>query len=117
MPPVPRVRCTSARRVMSSRRRLRMPPTPKACSPRRASTDPRFISLVGQDAEFILGSKGYDARFPTGGNAKFVQAFSAKWSAPPGALAASAYAAGTVLAEALRRAGTADAVKLRSTLA
>jgi branched-chain amino acid transport system substrate-binding protein len=83
----------------------------------RGSTDPRFISLVGQDAEFILGSKEYDARFPTTGNAKFVQAFSAKWSVPPGALAASAYAAGTVLAEALRRAGTADAVKLRSTLA
>lgn len=83
----------------------------------RASAEPRFISLVGQDAEFILGSKGYDARFPTAGNANFVQAFSAKWSAPPGALAAAAYAAGTVLAAAVRRAGTADAQKLRGVLA
>jgi len=83
----------------------------------RASTDPRFISLVGQDAEFILGSKEYDARFPTAGNANFVQAFSAKWSAPPGALAAAAYAAGTVLAAAVRRAGTVDAPKLRGVLA
>ena len=83
----------------------------------RGSTDPRFISLVGQDAEFILGSKEYDARFPTAGNAKFVQAFSAKWSAPPGALAAAAYAAGTVLAAAVRRAGTVDPPKLRSVLA
>jgi branched-chain amino acid transport system substrate-binding protein len=83
----------------------------------RDSVDPQLLSLVGQDAEFILGSKEYDPRFPTAGNASFVKAFSAKWSAPPGALAAAAYAAGTVLAEALRRTGTADAAKLRSTLA
>lgn len=82
----------------------------------RSSTDPRFIALVGQDAEFILGSKEYDARFPTEGNASFVQAFTAKWSAAPGPLAAQAYAAGTVLAEGLRRAGTADAAKLSATL-
>jgi branched-chain amino acid transport system substrate-binding protein len=83
----------------------------------RGSIDPHFISLVGQDAEFILGSKEYDARFPTAGNAKFVQAFSAKWSAPPGPLAAAAYAAGSVLAAAVRRAGTVDAQKLRGVLA
>ena len=83
----------------------------------RAGAEPRFISLVGQDAEFILGSKEYDPRFPTTGNASFVKAFTAKWSVPPGALAASAYAAGTVLAEALRRAGTVDAPKLRNVLA
>jgi len=83
----------------------------------RSSTDPRFISYVGQDAEFILGSKEYDARFPTEGNAQFVQAFTAKWSAAPGALAAQAYAAGMVLGEALRRAGTVDTAKLRAALA
>jgi ABC-type branched-subunit amino acid transport system substrate-binding protein len=82
----------------------------------RSSNDPRFIALVGQDAEFILGSKEYDARFPTEGNASFVQAFTAKWSVAPGPLAAQAYAAGSVLAEGLRRAGTADAAKLRATL-
>lgn len=83
----------------------------------RSSTDPRFISYVGQDAEFILGTKEYDARFPNEGNARFVEAFKAKFSAPPGPLAAEAYAAGTVLSEALRRAGTADSAKLRATLA
>jgi len=83
----------------------------------RGSIDPHLVSLVGQDAEFILGSKEYDARFPTAGNAKFVQAFSAKWSAPPGPLAAAAYAAGSVLAAAVRRAGTVDAQKLRGVLA
>jgi ABC-type branched-subunit amino acid transport system substrate-binding protein len=82
----------------------------------RSSNDPRFIALVGQDAEFILGSREYDARFPTEGNASFVQAFTAKWSVAPGPLAAQAYAAGSVLAEGLRRAGTVDAAKLRATL-
>src|SRR5207237_1202731 len=51
----------------------------------RAAAEPRFVALVGQDAEFILGSKEYDARFSTAGNAEFVKAFTAKWSAPPGA--------------------------------
>ena len=83
----------------------------------RSSAEPRFVALVGQDAEFTLGSKEYDARFPTAGNAQFVKAFTAKWAEPPGALAASGYAAGTVLVEALRRAGTADGAKLRGTLA
>jgi branched-chain amino acid transport system substrate-binding protein len=83
----------------------------------RASIEPRFVKLVGQDAEFILGSKEYDARFPTAGNADFVKAFTAKWSVAPGALAAAGYAAGTVLAAGVRRAGSVDGQKLRATLA
>jgi len=59
----------------------------------RAAAEPRFVALVGQDAEFILGSKEYDARFSTAGNAEFVKAFTAKWSAPPGAVAAAGYTA------------------------
>src|SRR4051812_2097865 len=83
----------------------------------RNSADPRFVQRVGQDAEFILGSKEYDARFPTPGNESFVKAFSAKWSTIPGPLAAAAYAAGTVLAEGVRRAGTPEGPKLRGVLA
>ena len=83
----------------------------------RDSPDPRFRQRIGQDAEFILGSKEYDARFPTAGNEEFVKAFKAKWSATPGPLAAAAYAAGTVLAEGVRTAGSADSAKLRAALA
>jgi len=83
----------------------------------RNSADPKFVQRVGQDAELILGSKEYDARFPTPGNESFVKAFSAKYSAPPGPLAAAAYAAGAVLVEGLRRAGTAEGPKLRAVLA
>jgi branched-chain amino acid transport system substrate-binding protein len=83
----------------------------------RDSADARFVQRVGQDAEFVLATKEYDARFPTPGNESFVKAFSAKWSSAPGPLAAAAYAAGTVLAEGLRRTGTAEGAKLRAVLA
>jgi branched-chain amino acid transport system substrate-binding protein len=83
----------------------------------RRAGDPRLITLVGQDAEFALGAMEYDPKLRTPGNEKFAAAFTAKWSAPPGYSAAQGYAAGTVLAEAVRRAGTLDQAKLRSMLA
>lgn len=79
--------------------------------------DRRLIPLIGQDAEFALGAVEYDPRFATPGNAQFVKAYSAKWGSRPGPSAAEGYAAATVLAEGLRRAGTADANKLRAALA
>ena len=83
----------------------------------RASVQPDFTQLVGQDAEYVLGSQEYDPRSPAGDNAAFVKAYSARWSAPPGATAAAAYAAGTVLAAAVREAGSVDSEKLRAALA
>ena len=83
----------------------------------RSAAEPQFIDGVGQDAEFTLGATGYEPRFPTQGNAAFVRAFEARWSARPGEIAAQGYAAGTVLAEAVRRAGSLDQEKLRATLA
>ena len=83
----------------------------------RGAASPKFVAAVGQDAEFALGALEYDARFATPGNEEFVKAFSAKWSAPPGAAGAEGYAAASVLAEGLRRAGTADQDKLRTALA
>lgn len=83
----------------------------------RSSPDPRFAQLVGQDAEFILGSEEYDARFATPVNAAFVEAFKARWSGSPGAAAAAAYAAGTVLQAAATLAGSLETDKLRAALA
>ena len=82
----------------------------------RGSSEPQFISRVGQDAEFTLGSKEYDARFATPQNEKFVKAYTARWSASPGPAAAAGYAAATVLARAVERAGVLDQEKLRSAL-
>ena len=82
----------------------------------RSAADPKLIPMVGQDAEFSLGAIEYHARLATPGNQGFVRAFQARWSAPPEAIAAHGYAAGTVLAEAVRRAGSLDQEKLRTTL-
>ena len=83
----------------------------------RASADPRFIALIGQDAEYVLGSEDYDARFARPGNAQFVKAFRTRWSSPPGTMAAAAYNAGKVLAAAAARAGSVEPAKLRAALA
>lgn len=83
----------------------------------RRAGEPQLIRLVGQDAEFALGTKEYDAKLGTPGNEKFAAAFAAKWSSPPSPAAAQGYAAGTVLAEAVRRAGTLEQAKLRAVLA
>ena len=83
----------------------------------RSAADRRLIALVGQDAEFTLGSQDYDAKWSTEGNDRFAAAFAAKWSAPPGYAAAQGYAAATVLAEAVRLTGSLDQAKLRETLA
>lgn len=83
----------------------------------RGVAEPKLIELVGQDAEYALGATAYDARAASAANARFVEAFRAKWSRLPGAAAAEGYAAGTVLAEGIRRAGTTQAQKLRAALA
>lgn len=83
----------------------------------RSAADPRFIRMVGQDAEFTLAVKEYDPKFRTLGNDQFAAAFEARWSTPPSFAAAQGYAAGTVLAEAVRRTKSLDQEKLRATLA
>lgn len=82
----------------------------------RASAQPKLIALVGQDAERSLGALEYHARLGTPGNDRFVIAFAKKWASRPGPAAAEGYAAATVLAEAVRRAGALDQDKLRETL-
>lgn len=83
----------------------------------RAAADPRLFSLVGQDAELALGALAYDPRLATPSNAQFAKAYAARYSASPSLAAAQGYAAGTVLAAAVRQAGTLEADKLRATLA
>jgi branched-chain amino acid transport system substrate-binding protein len=83
----------------------------------RGAAEAKFVPLVGQDAEFTLTSIEYDFRLPTPGNEKFVKAYAAKWGAAPGPAAAEGYAAVTVAAAAVRRAGSFEQEKLRAALA
>lgn len=80
------------------------------------SADRRVLRLVGQDAERSLGAVRYHPGAPTSGNDRFVRSFEARWGTAPTPAAAEGYAAGTVLAEALRRAGTTDPASLAATL-
>jgi branched-chain amino acid transport system substrate-binding protein len=82
----------------------------------RGAAEPKFPSMVGQDAEFTLSVIEYDARLATPANQKFAKAFAAKWSAQPGPAAAEGYVAGSVAAVAVSRAGSLDQEKLREVL-
>jgi branched-chain amino acid transport system substrate-binding protein len=83
----------------------------------QGAANPSFIAAVGQDAEQVIGLSAYEPYFVTPHNADFVKAFEAKWSSPPGLAAAEGYAAGEVLQEAVKRAGSLDQGLLRETLA
>jgi branched-chain amino acid transport system substrate-binding protein len=81
-----------------------------------AASHPRFIALLGQDAEFSLGVVDFDPRIGAAAR-EFAKAFAARFTVPPQLAAAQGYTAGTVLAAAVRRAGSLDQEKLRAALA
>jgi branched-chain amino acid transport system substrate-binding protein len=80
------------------------------------ASHPRFIALLGQDAEFSLGVVDFDPRIGAAARA-FAKAFTARWTVPPQLAAAEGYTAGTVLAAAVRSAGSLDQERLRAALA
>lgn len=82
----------------------------------QGAAQPGFIERLGQAAETSIGIAAYDVSARTPGNAEFVQAFTGRWSAEPGAAAAEGYAAARLLEEAAQRAGSLDQEKLRATL-
>ena len=73
----------------------------------RAAAHPRYIALLGQDAEWSLGAVDFDARVGESAVA-FAKAFAAKWTVPAGLVAAQGYTAGVVLGAAVRQVGTLD---------
>ena len=82
----------------------------------QGAAHPRFVALVGQDAEWSLGVVDFDPRL--GERARvFAKAYAAKWSVPPGLPAAEGYAAGCVLGAAVRAAGTLSQEAVRAALA
>ena len=83
----------------------------------QGAAEPRFLKLVGQDAEFVLGVSPYELAFRTRGNREFVEAWRKRWPADPGAIAATAYASLLVLEEAVRKAGSVEPERLRAALA
>jgi branched-chain amino acid transport system substrate-binding protein len=82
----------------------------------RGVAHPRFIALVGQDAEWSLGPAAFDPRLNAEAR-RFAKLYAEKWTVAPGMPAAEGYAAGTVLAAGVRSAGTLDQERLRAALA
>ena len=80
------------------------------------ASHPRFIALLGQDAEFSLGAADFDARRNDAARA-FAKAYTARFTVPPSLTAAEGYTAGLVLAAAVRSAGSVAQEAVRSALA
>jgi branched-chain amino acid transport system substrate-binding protein len=81
------------------------------------ASHPRFIALLGQDAEFSLGVVDFDPRLGDAAARAFTKSFTARWTVPPQLAAAEGYTAGAVLAAAVRNAGNLDHERLRAALA
>ncbi|HWA37292.1 MAG TPA: amino acid ABC transporter substrate-binding protein [Burkholderiales bacterium] len=80
----------------------------------RGAADARLLDMLGQDAEYAMGAAPFHPR--AAGAEAFVRAYEARWNRRPGVAAAEGYAAGTVLAEGVRRAGTSEPRALRGAL-
>jgi len=76
-----------------------------------SASHPRFIALLGQDAEFSLGAVDFDARRNDAARA-FAKAYTARFTVPPSLAAAEGYTAGLVLAAAVRSAGSRPSRKM-----
>lgn len=81
-----------------------------------SASHPRFIALLGQDAEFSLGAVDFDARRNDAARA-FAKAYASRFTVPPSLAAAEGYTAGLVLAAAVRSAGSVAQEAVRGALA
>jgi len=95
-------------------RRLRYAP---AMFVAQGAADAQFVKRLGQDAEHAMGISPWERTLASRGNARFVESYSRKWSAEPTPLAAQGYAAGALIEEAVRRAGSLEQEALREALA
>ncbi|TAK47005.1 MAG: hypothetical protein EPO27_07505 [Betaproteobacteria bacterium] len=105
---------TDAAQMVQDFRRLAYAP---AMFVAQGAADTQFVKRLGQDAEQAMGLSPWERTLRTRGNSRFVEGYLRKWSAEPTALAAQGYAAGKVLEEAVRRAGSLEQETLRAALA
>jgi branched-chain amino acid transport system substrate-binding protein len=78
---------------------------------------PEIWKLGGDALKNTYISNHYSVENPDPATQKFVKAYEAKFGVKPDSLAALAYDAAYVLADSLKRAGTADPAKLRDAIA
>jgi branched-chain amino acid transport system substrate-binding protein len=78
---------------------------------------PEFYDLLKQNAEYIYGSTQWDESLPYPGQKEFLAAYKAKFKGQePSYHTAAGYAGCLIYAEAVKKAGTLDADKVRDQL-
>lgn len=77
---------------------------------------PEFYDLLKQNAEYVYGSTQWDDSLPYPGAKEFLAAFTKKFKHEPSYHAAAGYAGCLLYAEAVKRAGSLDADKVREQL-
>ena len=77
---------------------------------------PEFYDLLKQNAEYVYGSTQWDETLPYPGQKEFLAAYTKKFKHEPSYHAAAGYAGCRLYAEAVKRAGTLDADKVREQL-
>ena len=77
---------------------------------------PEFYELLKQNAEYVYGSTQWDDSLPYPGQKEFLAAYTKKFKHEPSYHAAAGYAGCLIYGEAVKRAGTLDADKVREQL-
>jgi branched-chain amino acid transport system substrate-binding protein len=77
---------------------------------------PEFYDLLKQNAEYVYGSTQWDEPLPYPGQKEFLAAYTKKFKHEPSYHAAAGYAGCLIYGEAVKRAGTLDADKVREQL-
>ena len=78
---------------------------------------PEFYDLLKQNAEYVYGSTQWDESLPYPGQKEFLAAYKAKFKGQePSYHTAAGYAGCLIYAEAVKKAGTLDADKVRDQL-
>jgi branched-chain amino acid transport system substrate-binding protein len=77
---------------------------------------PEFYDLLKQNAEYVYGSTQWDDSLPYPGQKEFLAAYTKRFKREPSYHTAAGYAGCLLYAEAVKRAGTLDADKVRDEL-
>jgi branched-chain amino acid transport system substrate-binding protein len=77
---------------------------------------PEFYDLLKQNAEYIYGATQWEHTLPYPGQKEFYAAYKAKFNREPAYHSAAGYAGCVTYLEAVKRAGTLDADKVREAL-
>ncbi|MBI3824759.1 MAG: amino acid ABC transporter substrate-binding protein [Candidatus Rokubacteria bacterium] len=90
--------------------------SPKAYGVTVGGDLPKFYELLKQNAEYVYGPSQWETGLPYPGEKEFVEAFRQQFKEDPSYHAASSYSGCQIYVDAVRRAGSIDADRVREVL-